>query len=139
MMAHDALLAVRSIVGYFGLFVGVMGQAGFMSPVVKPCLPTFIAVVIFFLPWLIVSTITFTKQSFIPPRLFRFCLLFAMCWFAAITTVAEILYHLGYLPPDGPQNASTLSRVLMHVGWLSFLYLIPLYVADRRCETKRDA
>jgi hypothetical protein len=139
MNSRAALLAIGSIVGYFSLLVGVVGQACFLTPVVKLYLPAFIAVLIFMLPFLIVYTITFTRQSFLPPRKFGLCLLFAMCWFATITIVAEILYHLGCMPPDSPQNATTMGRVLMHVGWLSSLYLIPRYIATRRYESKRDA
>jgi hypothetical protein len=139
MTSRDTILGIGSIVGYFSLLIGVLGQAAFMSPVTKPHLPAIIAVMIFLLPWLIVFTITYTKQSFLPPRPYRFCLLFAMCWFAAVTIFAEILYHLGYMPPDSPSYAGTLSRVLMHIGWLSLLFIIPRYIAIGHYESKRDA
>lgn len=139
MTSRDTILAIGSIVGYFSLFAGVMGQAAFLGPVTKPHLPAFIAVMICLPPWLIVFTITFTKQSFLPPRPFRFCLLFAACWFAAVNIAAEIWYHLGYMPPDSPSYAGTLSRVFMRIGWLSLLFIVPLYVAAYHYETKRDA
>jgi hypothetical protein len=139
MTSRETILGIGSIVGYFSLFIGVLGQAAFLSPVTKPHLPAIIAVMISLLPWLIVFTITFTKQSFLPPRPFRFCLLFAMCWFGSLTILAEILYHLGYMPPDSPSDAVTLSRVLMHIGWLSLLFIVPRCIAISRYESNRDA
>src|SRR5689334_5624312 len=127
MTSRDTILAVGSIVGYFSLLVGVLGQAGFLSQPVKPYLPPIIAAIIIILPWLIVFIITFTKQPFLPPRPFRICLLFALCWFVALTILAEILHYLGRIPPDSPQFAGTLCRVLMHIGWLSSLCIIRLY------------
>jgi hypothetical protein len=128
MISRDTISGIGSIVGYFSLFLGVLGQAGFLSPVTKPYLPVIVAVMISLLPWLIVFTITFTKQSFLPPRPFRLCLLGAMCWFAAVTIFAEILYHLGYMPTDSPAYAGTLGRVLMHIGWLCLLYIASIGV-----------
>ena len=130
MISRDTIFGIGSIVGYFSLFVGCLGQACFLQPVTKPHLPAIIAVMISYLPWLIVFTITFTRQHFLPPRPFRFCLLFAMCWFAALTIFAELLQNLGDIPSG---SGAIPSRVLMHIGWLSLLFIVPLY------ESKRDA
>jgi hypothetical protein len=138
----DALWAIVWIVGYFGLFVGCIGQVAFTAPVLRPHLPAWIGwigVVTVMLPWLIVFTITFFNHPFLSPRAFRFCLVLAMCFFALFTIVTEVLCHFGYMPPDSPAYARTISRVLMHMGWFSFIPLGRLYVITRRYESKRDA
>jgi hypothetical protein len=135
MISRNTIFGIGSIVGYFSLFIGVLGQALFLEPVTKPHLPGIIAVLISLFPGLIVLTITFAKQRFLPPRPFRFCLLFAICWFATLTIIAEILYYLGFMPSDSREIQS---RVLMHIGWLSLFFIVPLYVAARRYESKRD-
>ena len=137
MFSREALIAIESIVGYFALAVGCLGQATFASPVFKAHLPAWIGAIIVCFPFLIVYTTTFFKQAFLAPRAFRFCLIVAMCWFAALTIAAEIAYHRGYLPPDSPAYARTLSRVAMHIGWLSFPALIRLCFVTRCHESKR--
>jgi hypothetical protein len=107
--------------------VGCLGQAGFMGPFVKPHLPVAIAVAIFGLPALIIFTITFFRQCLLPPRAFRFCVLFATCWFATLTVVAEIFLHLGYMPPESPKYALTELRSTMHVGWLFLIFVVHLF------------
>lgn len=139
MASRDTILGIGSIIGYFSLLIGAMGQAVFLSPVVKPHLPAIIAAIIITLPCLIVYTITFHNQPFLPPRPFRICLFVAICWFAALAIAAEILNHLGHMPPDSPQYAGTSGRVFMHIGWLSLLYIVPRYVAARRFESKGEA
>lgn len=138
MISRDAIAGIGSIVGYFSLFVGALGQAAFLSPITKPHLPVFVPLLLSLLPWLIVFTVTFTKQPFLSPRPFRYCLLFAMYWFAAVTIIAEVLHWLGAIPPGSPQFAGTMCRVLMHVGWLSALCVIPLCAAARQHELKRN-
>jgi hypothetical protein len=136
MISRDTIFGIGSIVGYFSLFVGALGQACFMQPMTKPHLPAIVAVMVSYLPWLLVFTVTFTKQSFLPPRPLRLCLLFALCWFSCLTILAEIFYHLGYMPHDSSSDNTTLMRVLMHIGWFSSFYIIPQYVAIRRYESK---
>jgi hypothetical protein len=45
-ISRDTFLGIGSVVGYSSLFLGALGQAGFLSPVTKPHLPMFIAVII---------------------------------------------------------------------------------------------
>ena len=130
-MSRDEFLNV-GMVGYCSLLLGTMGQAACTGAALKPHLP----VLVVYLPFLTVFTITFFKRSLLPPRAFRFCVLFAMCWFALVTLVAEILFHLGYMPPESPTFGRTFSRILMHIGWLSFIPLIRLYLVTRRYEAK---
>jgi hypothetical protein len=137
-MFRDGLLVTAWMFGIYGaLILGCLGQTAFMSPVVKPYLPAWMVVPIFILPYLLVFLITYFKRSFLSPRQFRFCLIFAMGWFAAVTIVAEILCQLGYMPPDSPAYGRTMARVLMHVGWLSFIPLICLYVLVRQAESQQ--
>ena len=133
-MSRDELLNV-GMGANLSLFLGTMGQAA-CTGALKPHLPGWIMFLVVCLPFLTVFTITFFKRSFLTPRAFRFCLLFAMCWFALVTFVAEILFQLGFMPPESPTFGRTLSRILMHVGWLSFIPLIRLYLVTRRFEAK---
>jgi hypothetical protein len=114
-----------------------MGQAAFMGPMLTPRFPVAIAAIVIALPGVVVFTLTFFKQPFLPPRPFRLCLLLAMGWFALLAIFAEGLLHFGYLPPESPKYARTLARCLMHVGWLFFLPLARLYVNSRRFEAKQ--
>ena len=139
MISRDDLIAISSIAGYCSLFIGTLGQAAFLSPVIKPHLPLIIVALIFLLPWLVVFTVTFFNQPLLPPSQFRFCIVFAACWFTVLTLVAETLHHLGYMPPDSPQYARALSRGLMHLGWLSLLYFIPAYWFTLPHQSKRNA
>jgi hypothetical protein len=137
MTARARIIEILSIGGYFGLFVGVMGQAAVLGPALRERLPALIGVMMVALPCLIVYTITFFKQSFLPPRAFRWCLLVAMGWFGTVTMFAESLLAFGQLPPESPSYALTPARCMMHAGWLSFLYLIRLYLSVRRFELEQ--
>ncbi len=137
MISRETILGIGGIVGYFALFVGAMGQAAFLSPVLKSHpLKLMVGVIPILLPSVIVYGITFTRQPFLPPRQFRLYLLFSMGGFAATTIAAEVLHLLGQMPPDGPKYPGAFARVLMHTGWLSFLYTTPLYISVRRFESK---
>lgn len=138
MISRDTLIGIGACVGYFSLLFGTVGQAAFLSPVVKPHLPLVMAAFIFLLPWLLVFTITFFNRPILPPDRLRSCLMFAACWFATLAFVAEALFHLEYLPPDSPQYARTISRGLMHVGWLSLLYFIPAVWFTRSHQSKQE-
>jgi hypothetical protein len=47
--------------------------------------------------------------------------------------LAETLAHFGRMQPDSEKNAVTLCRILMHLGWFSF---IPL---ARMCAIAKEA
>jgi hypothetical protein len=126
------------LIAILTLFIGTLGQSGFCSPVIKPHVPVWIAAIIITFPVLIVLTLTYFKRSLVSPRTFRLCLLLAMCWYALITIAAEVLNFFGYMPPDSPKYAGTLCRVLMHVGWISFIPLIRFYILTRRYELNRS-
>lgn len=112
------------IAGQFCLFLGCMGQAAFLSPLLRPPLFAAFACLI---PYLLVYSITFFRVSPISPKAFRVSLLVAAGWFAASTVFAEVANFLGYLPPDGPQFAKILGRTLMHLGWFSLLSIKSLH------------
>ncbi|MES2571245.1 MAG: hypothetical protein V4710_14465 [Verrucomicrobiota bacterium] len=134
MSLRDTILDIGAFVGYPSFFIGIIGQTAFLSPVTKSYLPALIAVMISMTSMLIVYAITIFRRPWLAARPYRFCLLFAMCWFAGATIFAEILYGLGYMPPDSPAYAGSGTRVMMHIGWLSALFMIPLYIAIRRYE-----
>jgi hypothetical protein len=125
MTSRDAPPKLGPIIGYIAWFIGALGQAIFMGPMVRPHLPALVVFVIFVVPWLLIYGGTMTSRSFISPRLFGFCLGLAVGWFATVTVVAEILYHHAFMPKDASPFVVKLSRVLMHVGWLGLLYVIP--------------
>jgi hypothetical protein len=103
------------------LFIGATGLGGIYSQL----LPSWIAYAISFLPWIIFFTVTFCNRPLLPSRPFRFCLIFIMCWYGLATITAEALNFFGLvaIPPNSP-HAITFFRVLMHLGWFSFIPLI---------------
>jgi len=134
---RDVYLSIERGLG-FGLYLGCLGWAAFTSPVLKPVVPVWIDVVIAASPALIVFTVTFAKKPLLPPRAFRLSLILAMCWFASLVIAAEVLCYLGYMPPDSPKYARTISRALMHVGWISFVPLVRCCIIARRYERPWD-
>jgi hypothetical protein len=131
MISRDALLGMEWIAGQIALFLGTMGQVALAGALMKSHMPgpigVGLALVIVFPPWVIVVTTTVFRRPILSPRAFRFCLLFAMGWFALVSIAAEVSFYVGCMPPESPAFARTLCRVLMHVGWLSFIPLIRLY------------
>jgi hypothetical protein len=125
MISRDAPSALGPIFGYVGWFVGALGQAIFLGPMVRPHLPAMAVFVIFVVPWLLIYGGTLTSRTLLSPRLFGFCLGLAVGWFATVTVAAEILFHHGFMPKDATPFVTKVSRVLMHVGWLGILYVIP--------------
>jgi hypothetical protein len=77
----------------WGLFIGASGQGVFYG-YLFPHLATWIVTGISLLPGLIVFVISFCKVAPFGPRPFRYCLVFAMRWYAAVTLLAEALYLL---------------------------------------------
>jgi hypothetical protein len=81
-------------------------------------------------PWLMLFIITFLK---IPPfgrRQFRFCLLFIMCWYTAVTGIAEILYLFVHLPFD--EHVSVVAaQIMMYSGFFCYIPLIRAYIKAR--------
>src|ERR1051325_1277205 len=87
----------------WGLLIGAMGQAIFFTRLF-PGLPKWVEWVVFcvlYVPWLTVFGISFCKQAPCGPRPFRRCLIFAMCWYAVMTLLAEILYFFIQPTPHG--------------------------------------
>jgi hypothetical protein len=126
------------------LLIGVMGQAGLYGPFVLKYFSTSIIGFVFIgfvfaLPWLALFVVTYLKQPILPPRPFRLLLLSVMGWYALFTLLAEILNFFGYMPPESARYAFRLLRVLMYVGWLSFIPLVYSYIAVHRHELRRGS
>lgn len=121
-----------NIPGY-SLMVGSMGQVALLSPV----FPKHHFIVWMFLlpPWLIVSTITFCRQPPCGIRAFRKTLMFAMCWYATATLLAESL-HFAVHPPASDGWSVTVARCLMCVAAWGFIVYIRLCRRLHRLEGK---
>jgi len=120
-------------IAYITLMLGAMGQAGFYGSFITPHVSGWLGLCIAFPPLLIVYTLTFLKQPFLPPHLLRRSIIVAMTWLAVGIVLAETLAHFGKLEPDSEKNAVTLCRILMHLGWISFFPL------TRLCSIAKDA
>lgn len=118
----DTILGIGYLASNFSLGVGCIGLGVFVSPWAQAHIPAFILLTICILPWFTVFAVTFTKQPFLPPRRYRYCLMFSASLFAAFTIFAEVLHYAGYIPSDAP--GFTTARVWMHVGWLSLFHII---------------
>lgn len=116
-----------------GLFFGALGQAGLYGNLL-PQLPAWAIMAPLFLPWLTVYTISFCKVAPFGPRPFRNCLLFAICWYAVMTVIAEILLFVFHPAPQG-HFPVFVARILTYVAALSFIVLIRAYVFLRRSDS----
>ncbi|MGL4463003.1 MAG: hypothetical protein ACRC1K_12710 [Planctomycetia bacterium] len=128
------LLAIETFVGQLALLVGAMGLAGIFSPLTKPHVPVLLPAVVFTLPFLLVYTLTFFRRPLVTGRPFRRLWLFAACWYGFFAIAVEVCCFLDLMPPESPAYAFTLCRVLMHVGWLSFVPLIHTFITESRAH-----
>lgn len=117
----------------WGLAVGAVGQAALYYPLF-PHAPLWLIMLPLFLPWLTVYTISFCRQAPFGPRPFRYCLMFAMCWYATATLLAEAL-NLVIRPAPRGHFPITLAWVLIFVGVLSFIVFVRTVILLRRYET----
>src|SRR5262249_10557977 len=79
-----AALSVAS----WGLFIGGLGLSLAYGSLI-PALPHWIGVGLSIPPWLVIFSISFCNVPPFGPRVFRRCLLFALCWYAAAAILAE--------------------------------------------------
>jgi hypothetical protein len=124
-----------SIVSW-GLFIGAIGQGVFYG-YLFPHLPTRIVTGISLLPWLIVFVISFCKVAPFGPRPFRYCLVFAMCWYTGVTLLAETLYLLTR-PAASKHFSIIVARIPTYLGLLSFIVFVRVLFALRRYEPENN-
>ena len=117
----------------WGLFIGAIGQGVFYA-YLFPHLPKWIVTGISLLPGLIVFVISFCKVAPFGPRPFRYCLVFAMCWYTGVTLLAETSYLLTH-PAASKYFSIIAARVLTYLGLLSFIVFFRVVFALRRYET----
>ena len=120
-----------------GLFVGALGQGVFYG-YLFPRLPTWIVTSVSLLPWLIVFAISFCRVAPFGPRPFRYCLVFAMCWYVVVTLLAETFYLLTR-PAPSKHFSIIVARVPTYFGLLSFIIFIRVVFALLRLEEGNDA
>ena len=119
-----------------GLFIGAIGQGVFYG-YLFPHLPMWIVTGISLFPWLIVFVISFCKVAPFGPRPFRYCLVFAMCWYTVVTLLAETLYLLTR-PAASKHFSIIVARVPTYLGLLSFIVFVRVVFALRRYETENN-
>ena len=120
-----------------GLLIGAVGQWGLYARLF-PNLPQWILEGVGFIPWLTIFAISVCNRPPFGPRPFRYCLLFAMCWYAAVTLLAEALYFFLHPAPRG-HVPIIVAQILICLGALTFIVFIRACIAFRRHETKEDA
>jgi hypothetical protein len=126
----------RLHIASWGLLLGAVGQSALYSDLV-PRLPSWIIFVALLPPWLTVYTISFCKQAPFGPRRFRHCLIFAMCWYAVMTLLAEAL-HLLFQPAPVEHYPKMLARVLTYAGALTFIVFVRTCSVSRSYETQAN-
>jgi hypothetical protein len=116
----------------YGLAFGAIGQAAFYGSLFQH----HDKLIFFFLllPWLTIYTISFCRQPPFSPRTFRYVLMFAMCWYAVATLLAESLHFLLHSAPNG-HFGFTAARWFMYPGALSFIVFVRFCIFLRRHET----
>jgi hypothetical protein len=112
----------RLNIASWGLLIGAIGQSGFYGSLF-PRLPDWIMFPILALPWLTVFIISFCNQPPFGPRLFRYFLVFTMCWYGVVTLLAEALHFFIHPAPYG-HFSITVARVLTYLGALSFIVFV---------------
>jgi hypothetical protein len=123
----------RLSIASLGLFIGAIGQGAFYG-CVFPHRSARIVVGISLLPWLMVFVISFCRVAPFGPRPFRYCLVIAMCWYTVVTLLAEALFLLTR-PAANEHFSIIVARVLMYLGFLSFVVFLRIVVVLRRYET----
>lgn len=116
----------------WALLIGALGQTALYAAL-APRPPLWMIFGLLIPPWLTVYTISFCRQAPFGPRTFRQCLIFAMCWYAAATLLAEILHFLMRPAPWG-QFPAIVARVLTYLGALSLVAFIRACLLLRRLE-----
>lgn len=120
----------------WGLFIGAIGQVVFYGYLL-PHLSARILIGISLLPWLIVFFISFCRVAPFGPKPFRYCLVFAMCWYTVVTLLAETLYLLTR-PAASKRFWIIVARVPTYLGLLSFIVFVRVVFALRRYETENN-
>lgn len=107
------------------LLVGAMGLSWFYGRMVV-AVPKCLVCTALMLPWLTVHTIAFCNVPPFGPKPFRRCLLGAVCAYASLAVVAEIL-HLAYRVPADSSIPVAAARALMYTGCLGCIPLTRAY------------
>jgi hypothetical protein len=117
--------------------IGAIGQWAFYFRLF-PRLPQWLVMGAPFIAWLTIFTISFCNRPPFGPRLFRRCLLFAMCWYAVMTLAAEVLYWIVAPAPRGYVSL-VVARLLMYCfGVAGFLVFVRASNVLRSYEIKSD-
>jgi hypothetical protein len=112
----------RLNVASWGLLIGALGQCVLYSSLFQHLPPWFVLIPLL-PPWLTVYIISFCRLAPCGPQRFRQFLLFAMCWYAAMSLIADamtVLFH----PVPREHFSIALGRVLMYAGGLTFIVFI---------------
>jgi hypothetical protein len=118
-----------------GLWIGAIGQLVFLGRLFRDHFSLITAISL--VPCWTVFFVTFCNAPFpCSARTFRYILLFAMCWYASTSLLAEALVF-GIQPASGDLISSIAGRVLMYLfGAVSFFVFIKASIIIRRHENE---
>jgi hypothetical protein len=122
------------LIGQHSLFIAGFGQSFFYLHQFKPYLPVWAAVSFLLISWAIVFFLFYHERPLFSPRFIRCWWLFAACWCALFTLMAEAIWILGYMPPPTAEHrvaADVMVQVLMNFCWLSFIPMVRDYRSNR--------
>lgn len=125
------------------LFLGGLAQVLAYADLF-PKAPFGILFIVSYLPWFILFTISFCKQP--PPisfRGFRWCMIFAMVWYALASITNEVLRFFIHVPPRGvdpvtAEGVILVARVVGFLAMLSFIVFIRACITLRQLELKTE-
>jgi hypothetical protein len=118
------------------LLLGAIGQ-GCLYYRLFPTFPDWLWTVPVLIPWLIVFFLSYFKQPPFGPRPFRYCLIFAACWYSILTLLAEAL-NLILKPPRHDAVVDPLARLFTYIGALGLIILVRTSILIRRYDTMKD-
>ena len=120
----------RLNVASWGLLVGAFGQCVLYSSLFQH-LPLWLVLIPLLPPWLTVYFISFCRQAPCGPTRFRQFLMFAMCWYGAMSLIADAMTVVTHPVPRGHLSI-TVGRLLMYTGALTFIVFIRARIEIRR-------
>lgn len=116
------------ILSWSSLLLAALGQALVFTPLTEHRLPNWLAVGFALVPLYVVFTIHYLAVPIFSFTVHHRIWFLSLFWFAGFAVLSELLRAVGLLPP-GRFASDIVPRVMMHLGWLSFIPLIWSYRA----------
>jgi hypothetical protein len=114
-----------------GYAIGCIGQSLFLRLSPRPL--QWIATAIICIPWFTAFLVTMCRGTPVYSRAFRWTLLFAACWYVAVTILIETVKYFG---PGAADFPILVPRILMYTGSITSIAYLRAYFLLRQHEAK---